>query len=85
MGDVERLRELHDTYVWEVNAAVGEDRMDLVWQLADDYLDQALRILTTTEPAVCDRTDCPACAATRRAAHSRVRRRGLRPESWRRR
>ncbi|MCW2792266.1 MAG: hypothetical protein JWO76_1364, partial [Nocardioides sp.] len=41
MNDKEQLRELHDTYVWEVNAAVGEGRLDLVWQLADDYLDQA--------------------------------------------
>ena len=36
MGDDERLRELHDTYAWEVNAAVGEGRLDLVSQLADD-------------------------------------------------
>lgn len=35
MGDANLLRELHDAYVWEINAAVGEDRMDLVWRLAD--------------------------------------------------
>ena len=31
MGDLFQLRELHDTYVWEANAAVGENRLDLVY------------------------------------------------------
>ena len=84
MGDAERLRELHDTYIWEVNAAVGEDRMDLVWRLADEYMDTALRMLTTAESAVCQRVDCPACAATRKMVESRGRRRRPRRRSWRR-
>jgi hypothetical protein len=25
-GEVERLRELHEDYVWKVNAAIGEGR-----------------------------------------------------------
>jgi len=58
MDDRERLRELHDTYVWEVNAAVGEGRLDLVWQLADDYLDRALRLMTAGEPTACGKSDC---------------------------
>jgi hypothetical protein len=62
MDDIERrLRELHDTYVWEVNAAVGEDRLDLVWQLADQYLDQALRLVTDGESAGCGRRECAVC------------------------
>ena len=42
----ERLRQLHDEYAWEVNAAVarGEDR--LVARLVSRYEDEALRILT---------------------------------------
>ena len=37
-----RLRELHEFYVWQVNAAVEEGREDLVEQLADEYLEEAL-------------------------------------------
>jgi hypothetical protein len=62
MGDVGSLRELHDAYVWEVNAAVGEDRMDLVWQLADEYADKALALITATESPGCGRADCAVCA-----------------------
>jgi hypothetical protein len=61
MTDTDSLRALHDTYVWEVNAAVGEDRMDLVWQLAEEYSDRALRLLTETESPGCGRADCPMC------------------------
>ena len=67
MRDVDQLRELHDAYVWEVNAAVGEDRLDLVWQLADDYMDQALKLISADEPRGCDRPDCVVCARTVRA------------------
>jgi hypothetical protein len=67
MGDNEQLRELHDTYVWEVNAAVGEGRLDLVWQLADDYLDQALELITGAEQAGCERPDCAVCQGPRPA------------------
>jgi hypothetical protein len=62
MGDLFQLRELHDEYVWEVNAAVGENRLDLVWQLADDYMDRALRLMTTDESPTCESPDCAVCA-----------------------
>ena len=67
MDENEQLRELHDEYVWEVNAAVAEGRLDLVWQLADDYLDRALRLLTEGEPAGCGRTECAVCHRPRTA------------------
>ena len=65
MGELQQLRELHDSYVWEVNAAVGEDRLDLVWQLADDYMDQALRLLASGEPPTCGSPDCAVCTRPR--------------------
>jgi hypothetical protein len=68
MGETEQLRELHDLYVWEVNAAVGEGRLDLVWQLADDYLDEAVRLITGAEPAGCGKADCVVCTSPRPAA-----------------
>ena len=73
MGDDEQLRELHDAYAWEVNAAVGEGRLDLVSRLADEYLDQALRILTGGEAAGCGRDDCVVCGQPRTAPSARRR------------
>jgi hypothetical protein len=61
MGDTDSLRELHDAYAWEVNAAVGEDRMDLVWRLADEYTDRALQLITAMESPGCGRADCVIC------------------------
>ena len=75
MDDIEQLRELHDTYVWEVNAAVGEGRLDLVWQLADEYLDEALRLVTDREPAGCGRPECAVCQRPRPASDASRRRR----------
>ena len=49
MRESDLLRELHETYVWKVNAAVEEGRMDLVWDFADEYTDEALRLMTTLE------------------------------------
>jgi hypothetical protein len=65
MGTNERLRELHDTYTWEVNAAVGEGRLDLVWDLADEYLDKALKLITSDEPTTCGAADCAVCERPR--------------------
>jgi hypothetical protein len=62
MAEGYQLRELHDSYVWEVNAAVGEDRFDLVCQLADDYMDRALRLMTAGESPSCGVPDCAVCA-----------------------
>jgi hypothetical protein len=49
-GETQRLRELHELYVWQVNAAVGEGRYDLVEQLADEYLEEALAELARSRP-----------------------------------
>ena len=73
MADRFELQALHDTYVWEVNAAVGEDRPDLVWQLADDYMDRALRLMSLGERPDCGSPDCAVCA---RADQPRPRARG---------
>lgn len=62
MSDSEQLQQLHDAFVWEVNAAIGEDRPDLAWRLADDYLDQALRLMTAGVEPGCGRSDCVVCA-----------------------
>ncbi len=65
MAELHQLQELHDTYVWEVNAAVGEDRLDLVWELADDYMDRALLLLASGEPPTCGSPDCAVCTRPR--------------------
>jgi hypothetical protein len=62
---VQRLQDLHDFYVWEVNAAIGEGREDLVWKLADDYFDKAMQAITDAYPTACDRPDCAMCGRTR--------------------
>jgi hypothetical protein len=59
--DKEQLARLHETYVWYVNAAVGEGRLDLVDQLADEYLDEALKLMTDGESAGCGKPSCAAC------------------------
>lgn len=46
-----RLDALHDSYVYAVNTAVADGRDDLVYQLADDYFDDALRVLTGSPAA----------------------------------
>ena len=43
------LRNLHDAYVEAVNFAIGEDREDLVEELAATYPDAALRVITGDE------------------------------------
>jgi hypothetical protein len=40
------LRKLHDEYIEAVNMAVGEDREDLVEELAASYPDAALHLIT---------------------------------------
>jgi hypothetical protein len=61
--ETRRLRELHETYAWQVNAAIGEGREDIVRQLCDDFLSEALEIMAAGQTAVpCTRPDCPACA-----------------------
>jgi hypothetical protein len=60
-----RLRDLHDECVWEVNAAIGEGREDLVRELVDDHLDRALRIMSELYGGPCEASDCPVCARSR--------------------
>lgn len=43
------LRKLHDEYIEAVNTAVGEDRDDIVAELAASYPDAALRLLVEAE------------------------------------
>lgn len=42
---VRRLQALEEEYTFAVNAAVGENRDDLVEQLANEYPDAALQVL----------------------------------------
>ncbi len=83
MGDQQQLRELHDDYAWAVNAAVGEGRLDLVQELADDYVDQALTLLTGGDSPGCGQTDCVVCHRPRPAVARAWRSRWSR--GWRRR
>lgn len=62
MGETDLLRELHDAYVWKVNAAVAEGRMDLVWEFSDEYTDEALHLMTTLRETGCGRPTCGICA-----------------------
>jgi hypothetical protein len=75
MGDTDVLRELHDAYAWQINAAVGEDRMDLVWRLADEYTDRALQLIAAAVPPPgCVRADCVICARSSSAQTGPARR-----------
>ncbi|NEM04475.1 hypothetical protein [Geodermatophilus normandii] len=49
--DTTTLTALHEHYVRQVNAAVAEDRMDLVQELYEDYFEEALRRLLETSTA----------------------------------
>jgi len=48
---IDSLRELHDVYVDAVNRAVDEECDDLVWQLVDEYSDEALKLMSRVLPA----------------------------------
>jgi len=63
MRESDLLRELHEVYVWKVNAAVEEGRMDLVRNLADEYTDEALRLMISLESSTYLRPDCAVRAA----------------------
>jgi hypothetical protein len=66
--EADRLRELHDAYAWEVNAAIAEGREDLVWRLVDDYLVAAMREMTSAYTDACQRPDCTMCSRPAPAA-----------------
>jgi hypothetical protein len=76
-----RLRDLHDGYVWEVNAAVGEGRDDLVQQLVDEYFDAAIQMMNELYGGTCERPDCAICARPPAATQRSVPRR---TKWWRR-
>ena len=42
------MQQLHEHYVRRVNAAVADDRMDLVRELNDEYVEEALRLILAT-------------------------------------
>ena len=42
------MTELRDHYVRRVNEAVADDRPDVIRDLNDDYLDEALRLILAT-------------------------------------
>ena len=44
-GMATRLLLLHESYAWEVNAAVGRGEEHLIRGLVDQYSDEALRII----------------------------------------
>jgi len=48
--ETQRLRELHELYVWQINAAVEAGRDDLVAELAEEYTEDALAVLTMGSP-----------------------------------
>ena len=41
----EALTELHDAYVWHVNAAVSAGRDGLASEVAEEFLDEAVEVL----------------------------------------
>jgi len=47
---LDSLRELKDIYADAVNRAVAEDRDDLVSELADEYGDEALALMSRVLP-----------------------------------
>jgi hypothetical protein len=42
------MTALHEHYVWQVNEAVAEDRMDLVDGLNEQYIEEALQLILAT-------------------------------------
>jgi hypothetical protein len=81
VDETDLLRELHEAYVWQVNAAVAEGRMDLVRQLADEYTDEALQLMTAMHAPGCGRDGCAICTRSSSAPSVPARRRRF----WRRR
>ena len=43
------LQQLHEDYVQQVNVAVAEGREGLAWSLADEYVEDALLVMTTVK------------------------------------
>lgn len=47
----ERLRRLHDDYIWDVNSALEDGREDLALGLSDAYADDALHLRAAAKEA----------------------------------
>jgi len=58
---VDVLAELHDSYVWDVNAALAEGRDDLVRDLSDGYFEHSVRLMIGEQPPDCGRPGCVMC------------------------
>ena len=59
--ETRRLRVLHESYAEQVNAAIGEDREDLVRALVDSYLAEAMSVMAASHGETCGRPGCPSC------------------------
>jgi hypothetical protein len=67
---VDVLAELHDSYVWDLNAALAEGRDDLVRDLSDDYFERSVRLMIGQQPPDCGRPGCVMCPTRSAAAPS---------------
>jgi hypothetical protein len=47
----DELTELHNTYVWEINAAVDREDDEFLERLSDEYTERALRVITAPRRA----------------------------------
>jgi hypothetical protein len=45
ISPADELHDLHDEFVWEVNAAVGRDEDAIVERLSREHTDRALQII----------------------------------------
>ncbi len=44
----QQMTTLHEKYIWQVNSAVAENRMDLVQRLNEEYVEEALRLIVAS-------------------------------------
>jgi hypothetical protein len=63
--ETQRLKDLQDAYAWLVNAAIARGREDLAWELADEYVAEAMEIMTEEHSPGCTRPGCAICAGVR--------------------
>jgi hypothetical protein len=50
-GLADDLQDLHDAYVFKVNAAIADGRTGLLSELSDAYIDDAQRAIVAAETA----------------------------------
>lgn len=51
VGTVEALSALHDAYISKVNQVIASGQESLAAELANDYVDEALRLVGAAQPA----------------------------------